>query len=94
MRRGRTDDNQTAIVQALRAIPGCAVRSTAGVGSGFPDLAVGFRGKTYLLEVKDGAKAASRRKLTDDEFNFLRIWTGHVALVNSVADALEAIGAV
>ena len=38
-RAARVDDNQGQIVDALRRV-GCSVWSLAGVGKGFPDLAV------------------------------------------------------
>lgn len=42
MRAAKTDANQTAIVEALRA-RGHRVQSLAGVGKGVPDLLVGAR---------------------------------------------------
>ena len=81
-RRGRVDENHTAIVDLLRGF-GCSVVSTAGVGDGFPDVVVGFQGVTHLIEIKDGEKSPSRRKLTDDEktalLAFLRSLTGRVS---------------
>ena len=47
----RTDANQAEIVTALAAA-GATIRSTASIGNGFADLAVGFRGVNYLLEIK------------------------------------------
>jgi hypothetical protein len=38
-RRARTDDNQAAIVAALRQL-GCEVADLSGVGDGLPDLLV------------------------------------------------------
>ena len=81
--RSRTDDNQKAIVRALEAA-GCEVQSLAGVGFGCPDLLVGtgdFDHPWKVLEVKDGSKPPSQRRLTDDEikghrrFNFVaEVW--------------------
>jgi len=90
---GKTDANQAAIVQALRQA-GCQVLSLAALGSGVPDLLV-RRGGTlqlYLLEVKDGNKSASRRKLTPDQVAFHRHWPVHI--VNNVEEALLTVGAV
>ena len=50
----RVDDNQNEIVAALRAC-GATVR-IINQGGGIPDLLVGYRGNTILIEVKDGAK--------------------------------------
>jgi len=52
----RTDANQKVIVAALRAA-GATVFDLSRVGGGCPDIAVGFRGKTYLMEIKsEGGK--------------------------------------
>ena len=88
----RVDDNHSEIVKGLRAI-GATVRSTASVGQGFPDLAVGFHGQTWLLEIKDGSKSPSRRTLTPDEQKFHSTWRGAAAVVTSLDDALRTIGA-
>lgn len=88
----RVDANQAAIVDALRAI-GASVQSLAMVGRGVPDLLVGFRAQTFLLEVKDGAKAPSARRLTPDEAAWHAGWRGQVATVASIEEALHAIGA-
>lgn len=89
----RIDDNQPAIVAALRAV-GATVQSLATVGKGCPDLLVSYRGVNHLLEVKDGAKPPSRRQLTPDEARWHQQWRGPVAVVTSEAEALAAIGAV
>jgi Holliday junction resolvase len=86
--KGRTDDNQTAIVKALRNA-GCSVAITSDVGGGFPDLVIGAHGKNYLLEVKDGNKPPSERKLTAAQNSFHGEWEGQVDIVYSVRGALE-----
>ena len=83
------DENHTAVVAIFRAYQ-CSVVSTAGVGDGFPDLVVGFQGVTHLIEIKDGEKTASRRKLTDDEREWHEAWLGEpVEVVESPAQAAE-----
>ena len=89
-KRARVDDNQREIVNALRDI-GASVLSLATIGGGCPDLVVGYRGTNYLLEVKDGGKSPSKRKLTKDEENFINNWRGRVAVVYSIDDAIGAI---
>lgn len=86
-RAARIDKNQTAIVSALRAV-GATVATTHAVGAGFPDLVVGYRGVTYLLEVK-----SPRGRLTRDQVTWHGEWRGHVAVVRGEAQALAAIGA-
>jgi hypothetical protein len=63
----------------------------AEIGSGCPDLLVGFRGKNFLLEVKDGNLPPSKCRLTDDEEEFFRIWRGAVSLVSDPAEALRLV---
>lgn len=60
------------------------------VGSGCPDLLVGFRGINYLLEVK----ANDKKKLTDDQLIWHGEWNGVVFVVHSVDQALRVIGAI
>ena len=72
---GRTDANQPQVVKALRDA-GATVAITSMVGDGFPDLVVGFRGETLLIEVKDGSKPKSEQALTPDEEDFRRIKWG------------------
>ena len=80
MRRAtRLDANQAKIVAALRTI-GASVHDTSAVGRGFPDLVVGFRGRTLLIECKDGAKRPSARKLTPEQVEFKVGWRGHWAV--------------
>lgn len=89
-RAARTDANQIAIIKALRAI-GASVADTSGAGSGFPDLVVGYRGRNWLLEVKDGRKPPSARRLTNDQEIFAAGWRGHWACVKSEAEAIELV---
>lgn len=90
-RASKVDDNQNEIVKALRQIPGISVAITSGIGKGYPDLNLGWKGKTYLIELKDGQKTASRRKLTDDEIRFKNNWTGHYAICSTLDEILNEI---
>lgn len=86
----RIDANQEQIVSALRAM-GATVRIVTQ-GNGLPDLLVGFRGVTILMEVKDGQKVPSARKLTPAEQRFFDEWRGGiVAIVNSVDEAIALL---
>ena len=60
--------------------------SCAAIGGGFPDLAVGIYGVTDLVEVKDGEKTPSQRKLTPDQVKFFEAWKGSVRVVNNIED--------
>jgi Holliday junction resolvase len=91
-RAARTDNNHEQIVKALRAV-GATVQSLAAVGQGVPDLLVGYQGKNILVEIKDGSKTPSRRKLTDDQVKWHESWNGGaVAVVDSVDAAWAALG--
>jgi hypothetical protein len=91
-RAAKVDRNQTEIVQALRQV-GATVQSLAACGDGVPDLLVGFRRGTFLLEVKDGTKKPSARELTPDQIAWHLQWGGGACVVvNSVPEALAAIG--
>lgn len=91
----KVDANHADVVAALRRV-GAQVQSLATVGAGCPDLLVAFRETWYVLEVKDGTKPLSHRKLTPAELEWVRVFgdTAPVFVVNSVDDALRAIGAV
>ena len=87
----RTDANQNEIVQALRDV-GASVAITSALGKGFVDLVAGYRGVNYLIEIKDGSKPPSARRLTPDEQEFFDTWRGAVFVANNVDEALEIIG--
>lgn len=89
--RPRLDANHTEIVDGLRQI-GATVQSLAGIGGGCPDILVGWHGVNILMEIKDGSKPASARKLTDDEQVWIDEWRGgDVWVVESLSDALFAV---
>ena len=89
-RAARVDENQGLIVKALRAC-GATVRIITQ-GDGIPDLLVGYRGHTILMEVKDGNKPPSARQLTPAEQIFFDQWTGgKLFIVNSVEEALDVL---
>ena len=91
-RAAKVDANHTQVVMALQAA-GATVQSLAAVGQGVPDLLVGFQGKTLLMEVKDGQKPPSARRLTEQQIIWHGAWRGGpVAIVDGVDAALRALG--
>jgi Holliday junction resolvase len=93
-RAAKVDANQEQIVEALRAV-GATVQTLAAVGKGVPDLLVGYQGKTLLLEVKDGRRPPSERRLTEDQLVWHGAWRGGpLAVVDGVDAALRALGAI
>ena len=90
-RAAKIDANQNEIVAILRGC-GATVQSLAATGKGTPDLLVGFRGQNWLIEVKDGAKPPSARKLTPDQVDWHGGWKGQVAVCTTADEALFIIG--
>jgi AcrR family transcriptional regulator len=85
----RRDANEAEIVDALLRA-GAVVHRLSG--RGLPDLLVGYRGQTYLLEVK----APKDARLTDDERSFFEGWQGSggsARIVRAAEEALAAVGA-
>lgn len=69
---------------ALRAA-GRTVAVISMVGKGVPDLIAGHLGRTFLLEVKAG-----NAKMTVDEAAWHLAWRGHVTIVRTPQEAIEA----
>jgi hypothetical protein len=87
----KKDSNHEAIVTALRA-RGASVETVESGHGGVPDLMCGYLGVTELLEVKDGAKPPSARKLNADQLAWHRQWRGRpVVVVKSVDEALAVL---
>jgi hypothetical protein len=82
-RAARIDANQTQVIEALRAA-GAYVWII-----GLPvDLLVGYKGRTILMEVKDGPK----KPLTALQHAFFANWTGGtLARVDGPEAALNAL---
>ena len=82
----RVDANQEQIVSALRAA-GAYVWII-----GLPvDLLVGFRGHTFLVEIK----STSKKRLTGLQANFFENWSGStLTRVDSPEAALRMIGVI
>lgn len=86
-RAARKDANHNAIQDAFVRL-GWSVADTSRLGDGFPDLVAAKHGETVLVEVKDGSKPPSARKLTDDEVKFKGRWQGWYAEVKNMDDVL------
>ena len=83
----RVDQNQKEIVQSLRAC-GRSVQHLHTIGKGCPDILVGFHGKNYLFEIKDGNKSPSQRRLTPLEETWHTLWRGEVHTIHTFEEAL------
>ncbi len=91
----RVDNNHATIALALRQV-GAVVLDVHAL-PGCLDLLVAYRGALSLLEVKDGAKPAHARKLTEAEQETIRLLASvgvEAVVVTSVEEALRSIGAI
>lgn len=83
MHRKRADKSQQPIIDALRKI-GAKVVSASQLGH-FPDLIVGYRKRTILMECKTPGEKA-KKKDTD----FVANWPGEVHIVYTPEEAIAA----
>lgn len=81
----KVDDNHTAVVERFEAL-GFAVQSLASIGNGCPDLLVSRGQKTACVEIKDGSKVPSKRRLSADQEAWWSRWKGKVWLVEKLDD--------
>jgi len=88
----KVDANQPEIVATFRAL-GAKVAITSSAGDGFTDLVIQFHYpyglRTHLVEVKDGSKPPSERKLTPKQVIFHSIFECHI--VETVKDVFELL---
>jgi hypothetical protein len=88
-RAARRDDNEKEIIAAMREV-GAYVKVIND--EGLFDLLVSYRGETLLIEVKDGSKPPSARRLTEAEQKFHDEWPGSdLYIVESVSEALALL---
>lgn len=90
MRAARIDANQPAIVEYFRS-RGASVQILSSVGKGCPDLMIGYRSATVPVEVKDGSKPPSARKLTPEQELWHAAWAGSVRIVYCEDDAEDLL---
>lgn len=88
-RAARRDAGEQDIIKAMREA-GAYVKMIND--EGLFDLLVSYRGKTLMIEVKDGTKPPSARRLTEAEQKFHDEWPGSdLYIVNSVDEALALL---
>lgn len=91
----RVDANHGAIRDALRAA-GAGVIDGSKFSEGFSDLVCFWRGETILIEVKDGTKPPSARKLKPKQEIVHALALSHgvtIHVVTSIDEALAVLGA-
>jgi len=89
-RNARVDANQSEIVDAALAL-GATVQSLAAVGAGCPDLVIGYRGKNYLIEVKNPSQPRYDREKNQWQKKFRDRWQGQVAVIETVEQLHELL---
>lgn len=86
-RAAKIDANQRDVIAALRKI-GAVVRYLSQ-GEGLPDLLVGYRAQTYLIEVKN---KEGKNRLTPGQKDFHNRWIGGpLIIVHTAEEAIRAI---
>ena len=88
-RAAKVDANQAEIVKAFRKM-GCSVLIISQLKN-CTDLVIGKNKKNVMVEVKDGSKPPSARKLTDGEQKFRDGWFGSAVTVESLDDVIEVV---
>ena len=87
----KKDANHHEVASALEAI-GVSVIDTSGLGGGFPDFILGFRGDTLLMELKNPKTSYGRRGLNPNQLKWKASWTGGpYAVVDGVEAAIRAV---
>jgi hypothetical protein len=86
-RAARVDDNQPAIVAAFRKL-GWSVLIISQLKN-CCDIIVAKGGVTIAVEIKDGDKPPSARKLSEGEQGFKDNWLGRWELIESINDVIE-----
>mgnify|MGYP003655012706 FL=1 len=86
-RAARTDDNQPEVVACFRRL-GWYVLIISQLKN-CCDIMVSKSGETIAIEIKDGSKPPSARKLSEGEQKFKDNWLGRWELVESVDDVIK-----
>ena len=89
-RAAKVDDNQAEIVKALRKA-GVVVTPMHQLGKGVADLLCSYRQVWTVLEVKDGSKPPSARRLTPDEVRWIAEQHAPVFIVTSPLEAVNLL---
>lgn len=86
-RAAKTDDNQKEVVSLFRKL-GWYVLIVSQLKN-CCDIIVSKGGATYAIEIKDGKKPPSSRKLSEGEEKFKNEWLGEWRLVETNEDVLR-----
>jgi hypothetical protein len=90
----RKDANHNDVVDALTKA-GAYVLDMSHVGSGFPDLIIGYKKETLLVEIKNPKTSYGRKGLNKNQLKWRESWTGGAyCVVDSPEAALRMIGVI
>jgi Holliday junction resolvase len=90
-RAAKVDANHAEIRDGMRKA-GFAVFDCAGLGRGLPDLIAVKAGRVVFIEVKDGSKVPSARKLTEAQQKVHAAFTANgypIQVITSVEEAVR-----
>lgn len=94
-RPGHKDEKHDQIAADLRSV-GASVVDASGIGFGFPDMLVGYRGVNILLEVKKPptkrGKRAGKHRMEKSQIQFHEEWKGQKAIVETSDQAFAVLG--
>lgn len=93
MRARRKDANHNEVADYLLGL-GWSFLDTSALGRGFPDGVAGRggeRGFAALVEIKNGAKPPSARKLTKPQQDMRALWRGPYVMATSPEDAARQL---
>jgi hypothetical protein len=89
--RARKDANQPELVRIIRQC-GASYQHTHSI-PGALDGIIGYCGIDQRVEIKDPAKPASHRRLTDSEHDVIASWRGRKPVViETVEDIINLLG--
>lgn len=83
----KVDKNQSEIINAFKQL-GASVLDCSHVGGGMPDILIGYRGHTVLVEIKSSVKA----HFTEPQLKFMENWKGSaVCRINDIQGAITLV---
>jgi hypothetical protein len=88
----KKDDNHNEIETEFKRL-GCGVKDVHDLPN-FVDIIICYKGQTVMVEIKDGAKPPSARKLTSGEKRFSDEWIakgGKWACIETIEQANELV---
>ena len=90
-RHSKKDANHNELVATFERL-GCTVAQLHACGlPGFPDVAVGAMGRTWLVELKNPQSAYGRAGLNENQSAFARDWRGGKVYTISSVDEVIAL---